>query len=460
MQKTRKLVLFGDSAFAEIAREYFDHDSPYEVVAFTVTADYLGAGTKDGLPVVPFEQVADLYPPDEHDLHVALVYNQLNRAAHAVLRRGEGARLPRSPTTSRRRAFVWRNVTMGDNVFIFEDNTVQPFVTLGSNLVLWSGNHIGHHSTLRDHSFISSHVVISGFCDIGESCFFGVNSTVGNNVTVGADCLVGSGALIVRDVPAGSLAEGADDASGGGEHVGEARPSGAVRPVASRVAVTPYRPEQAADWDAFVERSPNGLMLFRRGYMDYHADRFTDASLWLSEDGRPVAVLPASRERRHAWSRTADSRSAGSCWRPRRGWSTVVDAVAALRDHARGCRLRSLVYKQTPAFLHDPLSSPDTTRCTAPARRWLRVEPNLVVDLAAPPRAAGAAAPARPAAPSAPASRSRPSDDLADVLDQILEPVLQARHGVRPRPLAGGDRAAALTVPGRDHASAPRTSTA
>ena len=41
MQKTRKLVLFGDSAFAEIAREYFDHDSPYEVVAFTVTADYL-----------------------------------------------------------------------------------------------------------------------------------------------------------------------------------------------------------------------------------------------------------------------------------------------------------------------------------------------------------------------------------------------------------------------------------
>ena len=53
---------------------------------------------------------------------------------------------------------------MGDNCFIFEDNTVQPFVTLGNNLVLWSGNHIGHHSTLRDHCFISSHVVISGFC--------------------------------------------------------------------------------------------------------------------------------------------------------------------------------------------------------------------------------------------------------------------------------------------------------
>ena len=207
MQKTRKLVLFGDSAFAEIAREYFDHDSPYEVVAFTVTSDYLREPVKDGLPVVPFEQVAELYPPDQHDLHVTLVYNQLNRPRMQFYAAAKALGYTLANYVSSR-AFVWRNVTMGDNVFIFEDNTVQPFVTLGSNLVLWSGNHIGHHSTLRDHSFISSHVVISGFCDIGPSCFFGVNSTVGNNVTVGADCLVGSGALVVRDVPAGSLLKG------------------------------------------------------------------------------------------------------------------------------------------------------------------------------------------------------------------------------------------------------------
>jgi sugar O-acyltransferase (sialic acid O-acetyltransferase NeuD family) len=207
MEKTRKLVLFGDSAFAEIAREYFDHDSPYEVVAFTVTSEYLREPVKDGLPVVPFERVAELYPPDEHDLHVALVYNQLNRPRMRFYAEAKALGYTLANYVSSR-AFVWRNVTMGDNVFIFEDNTVQPFVTLGSNLVLWSGNHIGHHSTLRDHSFISSHVVISGFCDIGASCFFGVNSTVGNNVTVGADCLVGSGALIVRDVPDGSLLKG------------------------------------------------------------------------------------------------------------------------------------------------------------------------------------------------------------------------------------------------------------
>ena len=38
-EKTKKLVIVGDSAFAEIAREDFDADSTYEVVAFSVEND-------------------------------------------------------------------------------------------------------------------------------------------------------------------------------------------------------------------------------------------------------------------------------------------------------------------------------------------------------------------------------------------------------------------------------------
>jgi UDP-3-O-[3-hydroxymyristoyl] glucosamine N-acyltransferase len=91
-------------------------------------------------------------------------------------------------------------VEIGEHCFIFEDNTVQPFVKVGNNVVLWSGNHIGHHSTIHDHNFISSHVVISGFVDVGESCFMGVNSTIGNNVNIGRDCLIGAGAIIVKDI--------------------------------------------------------------------------------------------------------------------------------------------------------------------------------------------------------------------------------------------------------------------
>ena len=45
-----------------------------------------------------------------------------------------------------------------------------------------SGNHIGHHSVIRDHAFISSHVVVSGRVEIGEQCFVGVNATLRDHI--------------------------------------------------------------------------------------------------------------------------------------------------------------------------------------------------------------------------------------------------------------------------------------
>src|SRR5712664_3620986 len=160
MNKNKKLVIFGDSAFAEIAYEYFTYDSAYEVAAFAVSREYLKRDNLFRVPIVAFEDVARTHPPSDYEMHVALVYNNLNRNRMQFYRAAKesGYRLANYVSS---RAFVWRNVTMGDNCFIFEDNTVQPFVQLGSNVVLWSGNHIGHHSRIGSHCFISSHVVIS-----------------------------------------------------------------------------------------------------------------------------------------------------------------------------------------------------------------------------------------------------------------------------------------------------------
>lgn len=211
--KNKKLVIVGDSAFAEIAREYFDVDTDYEVVAFAVEAAYLKQDALHGLPVVAFEQLHALYPPQEHEVFVAVVYTQLNRlrARLAGEAKDKGYRLASYVSP---RAFVWRNVKLGEHVFIFEDNTVQPFVEIGNNVVLWSGNHIGHHSKLHDSIFVSSHVVISGFCDIGENCFLGVNATVANNVKIGRDNWVGPGVTLMKDTEPDTLfkAEQADPA--------------------------------------------------------------------------------------------------------------------------------------------------------------------------------------------------------------------------------------------------------
>jgi len=207
MEKTKKLVLVGDSAFAEIAYEYFTHDSEYEVVAFAVEREYRRRERLFEVPVVPFEELPESFAPAEHEFYAALVYTQGNalrtRLYEAAKEMGYRPASYVSP-----RAFVWRNVKLGEHCFIFENNVVQPFVTVGDNVVLWSGNHIGHHSKIGDHCFVSSHVVVSGFVEVGHSCFLGVNTTVANNIKIGNRCTAGAGALILGDVEDGETVVG------------------------------------------------------------------------------------------------------------------------------------------------------------------------------------------------------------------------------------------------------------
>jgi len=194
----KRLVILGDGPFAEIACQYFTFDSDYEVAGFSVETPYLKRDSLLDLPVVPFETLESRFPPAEFLIYGALVYTQLNRLRTRLYSEARRKGYAAASYVSSR-AFVWRNAEIGEHCFIFENNVVQPYVRIGANVVLWSGNHIGHHSVIGDNCFLASHVVVSGFCTIGRNCFLGVNSTLGNNVRVGDDNWIGAGVTLTRD---------------------------------------------------------------------------------------------------------------------------------------------------------------------------------------------------------------------------------------------------------------------
>jgi sugar O-acyltransferase (sialic acid O-acetyltransferase NeuD family) len=204
MEKTKQLVVVGGTAFAEIAYEYFSHDSSYQVKAFSVEEKYRNRSELFGLPVVPFETLDKEFAPEPHEVFVAVTYTQMNRLRTRLSQtaRERGFRLASYCSS---RAFVWSNVQLGEHCFIFENNVLQPFVQVGNNVVLWSGNHIGHHSVIRDNCFISSHVVLSGFVEVGKNCFLGVNSCVSNNTRIAPDCWIGPGVTITQDTAEGKI---------------------------------------------------------------------------------------------------------------------------------------------------------------------------------------------------------------------------------------------------------------
>lgn len=199
-----KVVIFGNGAIAQLAHYYFTTDSAYEVVAFTVDKDYITESTFEGKPIVSFETIEQHYPPNEYNMFIAVSYAKLNkvRAQKYTDAKTKGYKLVSYISS---KCNVLTTYPIGDNCFILEDNTIQPFVKIGNNISLWSGNHIGHHSEIQDHNFISSHVVVSGHCVIESNCFIGVNSTLAHNVTIAKETLIGAGAVIAKSTEQGGV---------------------------------------------------------------------------------------------------------------------------------------------------------------------------------------------------------------------------------------------------------------
>lgn len=193
-----RLIIFGAGDIARLAHFYFTRDSEHEVVAFTVDSQYRNGETFLDLPLVPFEEVTTRYPPDEYKMFVALSYAGMNklRAEKYQAAKQKGYQL--ASYVSSRCSFLTDH-PVGDNCFILEDNTIQPFVKIGNNVTLWSGNHIGHDSSIEDHCFLASHIVVSGHCHIQPYCFIGVNATLRNSITIARESLIGAGAIIMKD---------------------------------------------------------------------------------------------------------------------------------------------------------------------------------------------------------------------------------------------------------------------
>lgn len=193
----KKVVIYGLGPIAELAKFYFDNDSDMEVVAFTVEHAYKDKDTFYDLPVVAFEDIEKSYTPQEVLLFIAVSYSDMNRLRERKYLEGKAKGYKFANYISSK-ATVW-TTDIGENNFILEDNTIQPFEKIGNNNIIWSGNHIGHHGSIGNNNFIASQVVISGMVNIKDNCFLGVNATLRNNITIESFNIIGAGALILKN---------------------------------------------------------------------------------------------------------------------------------------------------------------------------------------------------------------------------------------------------------------------
>ncbi|WP_413458130.1 acetyltransferase [Herbaspirillum huttiense] len=201
------VIIFGIQDYAELAHFYLAHDSEHVVAAFCVDKDYVPDDRQfRGLPVVAFEEVEQSFPPDKFHFFAPMSPKDMNRARERVFLKikAKGYRLI-SYVSSKATVF---NNKIGENCFILEDNTLQPFTDIADNVVLWSGNHIGHHGSIGAHVTVTSHVVMSGHCKIGAYSFLGVNATLRDNIVIGEGTFVAMASAIMKNTEEWSVYKG------------------------------------------------------------------------------------------------------------------------------------------------------------------------------------------------------------------------------------------------------------
>src|ERR1044071_92495 len=193
-----KVIIFGVQDFAQLAKFYLQHDSEHEVAAFSVNEAYLPEGnTFEGLPVVAFENVEQTYPPSDFKFFAPMSPSRMNKLRESVYLQIKQKGYEMISYVSSK-ATVFPGAAIGDNCFILEDNTIQPFTSIGNNVVLWSGNHIGHHGIIKDHVSFTSHVVLSGHCVVESFAFFGVNATIRDGIHIAEGSFIAMAAAVTK----------------------------------------------------------------------------------------------------------------------------------------------------------------------------------------------------------------------------------------------------------------------
>lgn len=117
------------------------------------------------------------------------------------------------------------------------------------------------------------------------------------------------------------------------------------------IIVKKYTSNDIAVWDAFVDASKNGTFMLKRGYMDYHSDRFEDYSLMFYKDGELVALLPSTlhgAELRSHGGLTYGGMLCGYAMKQQ----IMLDCFAALKIYMREYGMSSLIYKPMPYIYH------------------------------------------------------------------------------------------------------------
>jgi len=194
----QKIIIIGNGISAEILYKYLSSDERYQVHAFAADGEYIQEKQKLGLPVEDLDTLTKAYSPKEYDVLLAVGYKKINGIRQEMYHKVKSLGY-KVVTYIHPSANIFNDFDIGEGSVILPGTTVEPFVKIGINTVVWANCVIGHHAEVGDNCWVASGTVIAGQAKIGNNSFLGVNVTVSNQVSVGAFNIIGGNTAIHKN---------------------------------------------------------------------------------------------------------------------------------------------------------------------------------------------------------------------------------------------------------------------
>lgn len=206
MNKTKKLIIFGNTNYAEMVCDYFSEYSEYEVVCFTVNKNYRQGDTFYNMKIVDFEEIEKYYSPSEYDMFIAVGSSNLNQIRekiyHQAIEKGYNLATFIHPN-----AYVAPKVSIGKNCIIMECARICTRTVIGDNVIIWPSAFISHNNVVKNNCYIVG--ATNGFCEVGENCFLGAGAMVVDKVKIAPYNFITMCAAVTKNTEEDSVYQGA-----------------------------------------------------------------------------------------------------------------------------------------------------------------------------------------------------------------------------------------------------------
>jgi sugar O-acyltransferase (sialic acid O-acetyltransferase NeuD family) len=195
----KPLVIYGNGSMASALADFVSRESSEKIAAFTVDRQYINDGIFKGSPLIPFENISQLFPPSDFNMIIAVGYVKLNTVRAKKLEEarklGYEIRNYISPN-----CLIDREMIVGENSEIHEGAIMRGNINLGSDVIIGAGAAIGHDALIGSHSFIAAGVITGGNISIGDYCVIGLGAILRDGISIVTGTFIGAGSVVVSDI--------------------------------------------------------------------------------------------------------------------------------------------------------------------------------------------------------------------------------------------------------------------